>query len=539
MVDYYALLDIERDATPDEVKKGYRKMAVKWHPDKHASDTSDEQAEAEEKFKQVAEAYECLADPNKREIYDRHGEAGLKNGGGGGGDGSGGMPGGYDGYVDPMELFAQMFAQMRKGGVGRGSASMHEQRAASQAYAQEGGGPDLPPAGLRFAYDGAAYHEGATLNGLAAAYEGLFRLSTRDVCGKPAYRHALRGDRWIAFNGSGWMAQNESALGTKVGVLLLKDKRCATPDASPLFWHSSPGWKQEPGLRVIGMSEEEADSWEAESNPWGQLADANEALEMMAQVIAQDPTARMARDPNASTAERLAAMDRMRPGWTGLDGGGSGGGGGFGGGGRGRGRGGNAINGGARGGRGAGGGGGRGGAGGGASRGLSSNEPVQLALGGGVIYLGVVGGPSGTKPHGPGELLLRDGSVHAGSFENGAAHGSGVYYDHKGSVHRGSWAANKRVGSFAVIDPNGALWEDVYDQAGARASRKKKPSGNGGGNGGAADFCKCCGVKFHGTHNFSCRRHLGVFDEAAQSWGCCGAKTVEEPGCHVEPGHEA
>ena len=87
-------------------------------------------------------------------------------------------------YVDPMELFAQMFAQMRKGGVDRGSASMHEQRAASKAYAQGRG--EEPPAGLRFAYDGAAYHEGAVLTGLAAAYEGLFRLSTREVNGKPA-----------------------------------------------------------------------------------------------------------------------------------------------------------------------------------------------------------------------------------------------------------------------------------------------------------------------------------------------------------------
>ena len=528
--DYYSLLEVERDASPDEIKRGYRKMAIKWHPDKHASGTDHEKAESEEKFKQVAEAYNALSDPNQREIYDREGEAGLRRGG----DGSapsdfGGMAGAY---VDPMELFAQMFAQMRKGGVDRGSASMHEQRAASKAYAQGRG--EEPPAGLRFAYDGAAYHEGAVLTGLAAAYEGLFRLSTREVNGKPAYRHALRSDRWIAFNGSGWMAQNESALGSKVGVLLLKDRRCATPDASPLCWHSSPGWKQEPGLRVIGMSEDEADRWETESNPWGALADANEALEMMSQVIAQDPSAKIARDPKASTADRLAAMDRMRPGWTGLDGGGArGGAGGSNGVARARGV-----------GRGGGGGdagvgaGGGGGGGGGVIKGPSSTERVQLALGGGVLYLGCVGGPSGRKPHGQGELLLKDGSVHVGGFENGAAHGGGVYYDRKGSVHSGSWVANKRIGNFEVLDPNGALWEDTYDQAGMRTSRKKKQSG-GGGSGGGADFCKCCGVKFHGAHNYACRRHLGVFDESSQSWACCGAKTVEEPGCHVEPGHEA
>jgi hypothetical protein len=337
------------------------------------------------------------------------------------------------------------------------------------------------------------------------------------VNGKPAFRHALRSDRWIAFNGSGWMAQNESALGTKVGVLLLKDKRCATPDASPDCWLSSPGWKKEPGLRVIGMSAQEADSWEAQSNPWGQLADANEALEMMAQVIAQDPAARVARDPNASTAERLAAMDRMRPGWTGLDGGG----------GRGRGDARTRID--ARG-RGTSG----GGRGGRAANPPPVNEPVQLALGRGVLYVGCIGGPSGNKPHGQGELLLKDGSVHAGIFESGSANGVGVYYDRKGSVHSGSWVSNRRVGSFEVLDPNGVMWEDVYDQSGARTSRKKK--GSGGGSGGA-DFCKLCGVKFHGVHNNRCRRHADEFD--GQRWACCGAESLEDPGCSVESAHEA
>ena len=507
-LDYYAVLEVPRDASPDDIKKGYRKMALMWHPDKHATGTDREKAEAEEKFKKIAEAYDALSDPSKKQIYDRHGEAGLKRGGGdtGPSSGFGATPGDY---IDPMELFAQMFAQMRQG---RGSASMHEQRAASEAYAD--GGDGGPPAGLRFAYDGATYHESAVLHGLAAPYEGLFRLSTRPVNGKPAYRHALRSDRWIAFNGSGWMAQIESALGTKVGVLLLKDKRCATPDASPDCWHSSPGWKKEPGLRVVGMSAQEADSWEAQSNPWGELADANEALEMMAQVIAQDPAARAARDPNASTAERLAAMDRMRPGWTGLDGGG----------GRGRGDGRGRVT----------SGGGTGGRGGRAFHPPSVNEPVQLALGGGVLYVGCVGGPSANKPHGQGELLLKDGSVHAGIFERGSANGGGVYYDRKGSVHSGSWVSNHRVGSFEVLDPNGDTWEDVYDQSGARTSRKKK--GSRGGSGGA-EFCRLCGVKFHGVHNYRCRRHAGEFD--GQRWACCGAGSLEDPGCTVESAHEA
>ena len=94
-----------------------------------------------------------------------------------------------------------------------------------------------PPAALRFAYDGAAYHEHASLHGLAAAYEGVFRLvPNRPVNGRPAYRHVERPDKWIAFNGSGWMAQAESALGTERGVLLLRDGSCSTPDLSDASW---------------------------------------------------------------------------------------------------------------------------------------------------------------------------------------------------------------------------------------------------------------------------------------------------------------
>lgn len=68
--DYYCILGIEKGASDEDIKKAYRKQALKFHPDKNKS------PQAEEKFKEVAEAYEVLSDPKKREIYDQFGEEG-------------------------------------------------------------------------------------------------------------------------------------------------------------------------------------------------------------------------------------------------------------------------------------------------------------------------------------------------------------------------------------------------------------------------------------------------------------------------------
>ncbi|XP_064633349.1 dnaJ homolog subfamily B member 9-like isoform X2 [Lineus longissimus] len=79
--DFYNLLGVTRGANTKEIKKAFRKMALKYHPDKNKKDP-----EAEKKFVEIAKAYETLVDPEKRKIYDRYGEQGLKdnqNGGGG------------------------------------------------------------------------------------------------------------------------------------------------------------------------------------------------------------------------------------------------------------------------------------------------------------------------------------------------------------------------------------------------------------------------------------------------------------------------
>lgn len=86
MADYYARLGVDKKADGETLKKAYRKLALKWHPDRNP----DNKEEADKKFKEISEAYEVLSDTEKRQIYDTYGEDGLK----GNGSGSGGFAGG-------------------------------------------------------------------------------------------------------------------------------------------------------------------------------------------------------------------------------------------------------------------------------------------------------------------------------------------------------------------------------------------------------------------------------------------------------------
>ncbi|KAI9104942.1 hypothetical protein DFS34DRAFT_221968 [Phlyctochytrium arcticum] len=92
--DYYAILGVKKDADEDALKKAYRKMALKWHPDRNP----DNKEAADKKFKEISEAYEVLSDKQKRTIYDQFGEEGLKGGMPAGGAGAGGMPEGFGGF---------------------------------------------------------------------------------------------------------------------------------------------------------------------------------------------------------------------------------------------------------------------------------------------------------------------------------------------------------------------------------------------------------------------------------------------------------
>ncbi|PWA65286.1 hypothetical protein CTI12_AA336110 [Artemisia annua] len=146
-VDYYKILGVEKGAKDDDLKKAYRKLAMKWHPDKNPNNKKD----AEAKFKQISEAYDVLSDPQKRAVYDQYGEEGLKGGvpppdaanGPGGATyfstGGGGTPFTFN-PRSADDIFAEFFGFRGMGGGGGGGDGMRGTRFSSNMFGGDGGG---------------------------------------------------------------------------------------------------------------------------------------------------------------------------------------------------------------------------------------------------------------------------------------------------------------------------------------------------------------------------------------------------------------
>ena len=114
--DYYEVLGVAKNANADEIKKAYRKAAIKYHPDKNPGDK-----EAEEKFKEAAEAYDVLSNPEKRSRYDQFGHAAFEGGAGGAGGGFGGFDFNGADFGDIFgDIFGDLFGGPRRGGTSNG-----------------------------------------------------------------------------------------------------------------------------------------------------------------------------------------------------------------------------------------------------------------------------------------------------------------------------------------------------------------------------------------------------------------------------------
>lgn len=144
-MDYYETLDVPRSASPEEIKKAYRKKALEFHPDKNPGDP-----EAEKRFKAISEAYQALSDPQKREIYDRYGAQGLA------GAGAGAGAAGYASMDDALRTFMGAF-----GGMGLDSIF--------ESFFGGGGGPE---AGVHAARQGTSKRVSMTVS-FAEAAQGI------------------------------------------------------------------------------------------------------------------------------------------------------------------------------------------------------------------------------------------------------------------------------------------------------------------------------------------------------------------------------
>ena len=133
--DYYEVLGVSKSAGESEIKKAYRKAAMKYHPDKFANSSEAEKKDAEDKFKEINEAYEILSDAQKKAAYDQYGHAAFENGGQGSGFGGfGGFSGGFSSQGFDFEDLGDIFGSFFGGGSSRRSQGPRVKEGADLRY---------------------------------------------------------------------------------------------------------------------------------------------------------------------------------------------------------------------------------------------------------------------------------------------------------------------------------------------------------------------------------------------------------------------
>jgi molecular chaperone DnaJ len=214
--DYYDVLGAPRTATADELKKAFRKLAMQYHPDKNPGDKK-----AEEKFKEVNEAYETLSDPEKRQMFDQFGHAGAQGfrpGGGGGpfGGAAGGPFGGFGGAAgyggqgpnpeNMQDIFGDIFSDFFSGRGGRGPGGPGAGAGPGGPRAQaRGRGADLRyTLGISFEEAAAGTEKTISFIRQRNSKEETARLQVTVPAGvKPGQRLKLRGEGDASANGGG------------------------------------------------------------------------------------------------------------------------------------------------------------------------------------------------------------------------------------------------------------------------------------------------------------------------------------------------
>lgn len=227
--DFYNILGVSKTASDDEIKKAYRKLALKFHPDKNKS------PQAEERFKAVAEAYEVLSDKKKRDIYDQTGEEGLRGGmGAGPGPGHGGMGGQNAGFQyqyhgDPRATFAQFFGTSDPFGTFFGG---NDGMGSNMFYTELGGEQEADP----FGYGGG--------RGGGGGVPGAFRSQSFNVGGSPQRKPKLQDppiehDLYVTLEDINGGCQKKM----KISKMVMSHDGSARKEEKILTINVKPGWK--------------------------------------------------------------------------------------------------------------------------------------------------------------------------------------------------------------------------------------------------------------------------------------------------------